>query len=524
MMGVLFVESLDSGDVGKWPFLVGFLALSLAIARLDALAPRFVLPFAAWLPSAVALGIELASRPRLEQGFGLVLACLLLPLVALIVARIRRDASARRPRYAAASLACLPFFASLALALSVSRFGMAPALLSVLVLGVCMATAGSGARSSVLLAVAAAATAIAQALLLEPWNREPLELSIAFAVLAASSAVFVAWPQFSRSRWSDSRAIGWIAPLSALFGFPAAAAAWAARPGESPGVPPAIHGAILLAISAWALAGRRSELEIARARTRSGTTFAGIHGLVLAVFFLALALPVQLERTWFAFSVSLTALAAALLWKRTAHLSLKYIAGAAAAAAALFLLADGPNRSHFAQSVPIWNGHAFDVLLPGIALLGVSLCVLTEERSRVRDGEAALHPKRKPLVASVAGLCGLFVVFLWINIEVSNHFAEGERFRLAFGDRAALDLSLSIAWAIYAIVLLFIGMARKSGILRWVSLILLLATIGKLFLVDLTDLRGLYRVGSFLGLAISLLAVSWLYQRFVFRRAPEPAA
>ena len=73
-------------------------------------------------------------------------------------------------------------------------------------------------------------------------------------------------------------------------------------------------------------------------------------------------------------------------------------------------------------------------------------------------------------------------------------------------------------------VLLFVGMARKSVLFRWVSLILLLGTIGKLFLVDLTDLRGLYRVGSFLGLAVSLLAVSWLYQRFVFRKAPDPVA
>jgi uncharacterized membrane protein len=170
------------------------------------------------------------------------------------------------------------------------------------------------------------------------------------------------------------------------------------------------------------------------------------------------------------------------------------------------------------------DGHAFDILLPGIALLGASLLVLSEEKSRLRDSEAALYPRRNPLVAPVAGLCGLFVVFGWINVEVSNHFATGERFRLDFGDRAELDLSLSIAWAIYAIVLLFVGMARKSSILRWVSLILLLATIGKLFLVDLTDLRGLYRVGSFLGLAISLLAVSWLYQRFVFRRVPDPAA
>jgi len=83
------------------------------------------------------------------------------------------------------------------------------------------------------------------------------------------------------------------------------------------------------------------------------------------------------------------------------------------------------------------------------------------------------------------------------------------------------DLSLSIAWALFALLLLVFGTSRKLGALRWVSLFLLLATIGKVFLLDLEDLAGLYRVGSFLGLALSLLVVSLLYQRFVFRK-PRP--
>lgn len=525
MIGVLFAVVLESSEVEPWPFLTGFLALSLAIVRLDVHAPRVVLPFLAWLPSATALGIRLGTQFHPTDGLVLLLACLAIPLVALLAARIRPEGDGRRQAYAAASLACLPFFPALAHGLSDPPSFAGLPLLSVLVLSVCMATSSTGAGRYTLLGLAALATAIAQWNLLVPAQDGPSELSIAFVILAASSTVFAAWPILTRSRWSASRGTGWIAPLSFLIGYPAAAHTWAERSGDQNlGIPPAIYGAILLAVSAWAFSGRRSELEVESARTRSGTTVAGIHGLVLAVFFLAFALPEQLERSVFAFSISLTALAAALLWKRTAHLSLKYIAGAASAAVALFVLADGMSRSHLAQSVPIWNGHAFDILLPGIALLGVSLCVLSEERSRLRDSEAALYPTRKPLVASVAGLCGLFVVFLWINVEVSNHFATGERFRLAFGDWAALDLSLSIAWAIYAIVLLFVGMSRKSVLLRWVSLILLLATIGKLFLVDLTDLRGLYRVGSFLGLAISLLAVSWLYQRFVFRKLPERAA
>jgi uncharacterized membrane protein len=63
-------------------------------------------------------------------------------------------------------------------------------------------------------------------------------------------------------------------------------------------------------------------------------------------------------------------------------------------------------------------------------------------------------------------------------------------------------------------------MARAATGLRWLSLAFLLVTIGKVFLYDLGALRDLYRVASLVGLAVSLILVSLLYQRFVFRREP----
>ncbi len=48
--------------------------------------------------------------------------------------------------------------------------------------------------------------------------------------------------------------------------------------------------------------------------------------------------------------------------------------------------------------------------------------------------------------------------------------------------------------------------------------VVLLLTIGKVFLHDLWDLGSLYRVGSIVGLGVALLAVSFLTQRYVFSR------
>ena len=37
----------------------------------------------------------------------------------------------------------------------------------------------------------------------------------------------------------------------------------------------------------------------------------------------------------------------------------------------------------------------------------------------------------------------------------------------------------------------------------------------KVFLFDLSNLEGLYRIASFIGLGLCLVGIGWLYQRFV---------
>jgi uncharacterized membrane protein len=46
----------------------------------------------------------------------------------------------------------------------------------------------------------------------------------------------------------------------------------------------------------------------------------------------------------------------------------------------------------------------------------------------------------------------------------------------------------------------------------------------KVFLVDMGDLDGLYRVASFLGLGLSLVSIGLLYQRFVAATGLPPPA
>ncbi|HVG25207.1 MAG TPA: DUF2339 domain-containing protein, partial [Thermoanaerobaculia bacterium] len=90
----------------------------------------------------------------------------------------------------------------------------------------------------------------------------------------------------------------------------------------------------------------------------------------------------------------------------------------------------------------------------------------------------------------------------------------------------AQDLTYTIAWAAFAIALLVTGLAFHARSARLAAIALLVVTILKCFFHDLARLGGLYRIVSILGLAVALVVVSVLLQKFVLSRriAPEPEA
>jgi uncharacterized membrane protein len=70
------------------------------------------------------------------------------------------------------------------------------------------------------------------------------------------------------------------------------------------------------------------------------------------------------------------------------------------------------------------------------------------------------------------------------------------------------------AWfMLFGSILLAVGFWRRSAFLRWQALVLLAVSIGKVFLVDTSELSQGFRILSFLGLGALLLGVSFVYQR-----------
>jgi len=89
----------------------------------------------------------------------------------------------------------------------------------------------------------------------------------------------------------------------------------------------------------------------------------------------------------------------------------------------------------------------------------------------------------------------------------------------------AEQYTYSIAWLIFGVVLLGIGVAVNSERARLASAAVIGLTILKAFFVDMSTLTGVYRALSFICLGLVLVAIGWLYQRILFRRrVAAPAA
>lgn len=79
--------------------------------------------------------------------------------------------------------------------------------------------------------------------------------------------------------------------------------------------------------------------------------------------------------------------------------------------------------------------------------------------------------------------------------------------------------SYSLAWLLMAAVAMLSGALRQWQRLYQAGMLLLLITIAKIFLVDMSDLTGLLRVASFMGLGLCLLGLAFMHQWLGTRRS-----
>ena len=119
--------------------------------------------------------------------------------------------------------------------------------------------------------------------------------------------------------------------------------------------------------------------------------------------------------------------------------------------------------------------------------------------------------------AGVALVLGL----LWLKLEVRHAYQPGGLAMWHSTSDAEL-WSVSAAWIAAALILFGAGIWSRIAVVRYGGLAILVVSVLKVFLLDMAGLEGLYRVASFLGLGLSLVAIGFFYQRFV-QRPPAKA-
>jgi len=257
------------------------------------------------------------------------------------------------------------------------------------------------------------------------------------------------------------------------------------------------------AIGFWAL------LKLYRADPASGDARLAWQGGAL-LFFVSLIFPLQFEREWITLGWALEGLALLWLFHRVPHRGLRLVA-VALLCTAFVRLALNPAvfEYHKRSTRRIWNWYLYAY---GIT----SFCLLAGARIFGKPRETSAERAAPPVLSSL----GVVLVFLFLNIEIADYFSVGPTLIFSFSGNFARDMTYSIAWALFALGLILVGMRIKQRAARYAGVALLGLTLAKLFLHDLSDLDELYRIGAFVSVALILIAASFIYQRFL---APERA-
>ncbi len=248
-------------------------------------------------------------------------------------------------------------------------------------------------------------------------------------------------------------------------------------------------------------------LRIEPAGDRDPGRLALVAGAALA--FITVAIPLQLDKEWITIGWALEGAALVWLFTRIPHRGLVAWGGALLGAAFVRLMFNPAVIGYHPPAArAIFNWYLYAYLVAAAAFF------------------AAAYWLPRVWKRSTAAACtmGTILLFALLNIEIADYYSTGSTLTFNFlSSSLAQDLTYTMGWAVFAVVMLITGIVLHARAARVAALVLLLVTILKCFLHDLARLGGLYRVGSLLGLAIALVVVGVLLQKYVMVKTP-PAA
>lgn len=192
------------------------------------------------------------------------------------------------------------------------------------------------------------------------------------------------------------------------------------------------------------------------------------------------------------------------------------ILGALALAAGFAMVALNPALT----DADVGRSPVLNALLPAYAVpaLLAALALRHAPLAGPRAGPAA-RPAARPVLAAYAGIAA----FAWVTLEVRQAFHPGRLSVIFNGPTTDAEAwAYSGAWLLLGAGLMAAALRTGRRSLRLAALALVGLATAKVFLLDMAELTGLWRVLSFLGLGLSLIGLGAFYRRFV-QPAPDLA-
>jgi uncharacterized membrane protein len=158
--------------------------------------------------------------------------------------------------------------------------------------------------------------------------------------------------------------------------------------------------------------------------------------------------------------------------------------------------------------IPVFNLLFLAYLLPAIAA-----------------GALALYArgKRPRWYSAMLGLLAAVLIFAYETLSVRRFF-QGEHIAWWSGMTQLETYAYSALWLATGVLLLVAGVWLKSQILRIASAVLIAVAVAKVFIFDMSELEGVLRALSFIGLGAVLIGIGLFYQKLLTRAAKADAA
>jgi uncharacterized membrane protein len=249
------------------------------------------------------------------------------------------------------------------------------------------------------------------------------------------------------------------------------------------------------------------------ARTRAPGTSEILYFLHLAVAigFITVAIPIRIDAHWITIGWFIEA--GVLLWianRIQSDFLNAFALGALALGVVRLLLIDNFQTTQLIFNLRMATYTVAVVVLGAVAWYAAQ-----------RDDDSART------VAAVAVVALNALALIALTREVSDYYSRQQlamyhpglrqQWRAAYIDYRRIgierDFTYSALWMAYGAMLMVIGFVRRSAFVRWQALLLIAATIAKVFIYDVSELDRGYRIVSFMVLGVLLLAISFVYQR-----------